>query len=536
MQQAISRQITYQTRFDAGKKTFEILALCSEFFSKLERKLFTDIIKGKNINDLKKEYIKKQQITARQFNSMRLQIEGKIKSAIERQKEQIAELKLRIKGLESSIKKYKSPNKAHQKKRKLFNLRTKLKNLESQTKVKICFGSKKLFNAQFYLKENGFKDFNEWKSKWQESRSSSFFLVGSKDEAAGNQSCQIFNDGDALSLKVRLPNKLSKYGKYLIIRDLKFPYGQKEILETIQTNIQRKLLIKQKNPLSKYIGKAINYRFLKDEKGVRVFVTINQTNESRISKKENGVIGIDINVDHLALVETDRFLNPIKTQSIPLCTYGKNKNQALAIIGDAVSQAVGRATSSQKPLVFEKLDFQKKKTSLKEFSKKRARMLSSFSYKAIINNLKSKAFKSKIETFEVNPAYTSIIGKIKFQKRYGFTTHQAAALTIARRYMQASEKPPHQSFLPDAKGPMRAFFLPARNRKKHLWSYWGKVFGILKAVDVPHFRAAKCRSTSTQLSTCEIKNLENYERDPHRLMSVDKTARSTSLNKSLLHV
>ncbi|MBN2479566.1 MAG: IS200/IS605 family accessory protein TnpB-related protein, partial [Parachlamydiales bacterium] len=295
-------------------------------------------------------------------------------------------------------------------------------------------------------------------------------------------------------------------------------------------------LIKQKNPLHKYYGQAINYRFLKDEKGFRVFITITIEESNWITKKENGIIGIDINYNHLAIVETDRYLNPIKSKRISLSTYGKNKNQALAIIADASVKIITQAIETKKPIVIEELDFQKKKTTLKETSKKYARLLSSFSYKTIINILKSKAFKSKVEIFEVNPAFTSVIGKIKFQKRYGLTAHQAAALTIARRYMNFSEKPPAKSIILNAKGSMRAFFLPVRNRKKHLWTFWGKVFGILKAVDAPHYRATNSRSSGTHMSTCEIETPGNYERDSHTLMFVDKTARSTSLKKSLLHV
>jgi len=152
----------------------------------------------------------------------------------------------------------------------------------------------------------------------------------------------------------------------------------------MENNLQRKELIKQKNDLYKYFGTAMNYRFLKDSKGFRVFVTINLTNNNWVSKKENGLIGIDINANHLALVETDRFLNPIKSIKVSLSTYGKSKNQSLAIIGDAVAQIVNLAKETNKPIVIEQLDFQKKKISLKEPNKKYSRLLSSFSYKAII--------------------------------------------------------------------------------------------------------------------------------------------------------
>jgi len=536
MQQKQFRQITYQTRLEIDNKTEEILSLYAELFSYLEKRLFKELIKEKNLNELKKEYIKKYQITARQFNSLRFQIDGKIKSANEIRKNQILTLKQKIKHLKKVIPKYKNPNKIHQKKRKLYSLELKLQKLENQKKPKICFGTKKLFNKQFHLEENGFKNFEEWKTQWQKARKNSFFIIGSKDETCGNQSAQLFEENSTLSLKIRLPNKFLNYGKYLIIKNINFAYGKKKILEAIEDNLLRKRLSQEKNSSFKYFGRAINYRFLKDKKGFRVFVTITLEESNWISKEENGLIGIDINSDHLALVETDRFLNPIKSKRISLCTYGKNKNQTQAIIGDAISKIVEIAKKTKKPIVIEILDFQTKKTQLKEKNKRYARILSSFSYNKIIETIKSRAFRNKIKVFEVNPAFTSVIGRVKFQKRYGLSSHQAAALTIARRLKQASEKIPHQTFIFDAKGSMSAFFLPERNREKHLWSSWGQVFGLLKAVDALHYRAMNSRSTNTHKSVCEIETLDNYERNSHTLTSVEKTASSTSLKKSLLHV
>ena len=47
--------------------------------------------------------------------------------------------------------------------------------------------------------------------------------------------------------------------------------------------------------------------------------------------------------------------------------------------------------------------------------------------------LKASAFRNGIETYSVNPAFTSIIGNAKFALRYGLTKHHAAALCIAGR-------------------------------------------------------------------------------------------------------
>jgi len=524
------KEITFRSRISKDDESNETLLECAKHLSMVERKLFVDLIKKKNINDIKREYIKKYEITARQFNSCKFVVDGKIKAYKESKKLQIDCLKQKINHIEKKLKKYKDKNKLHQKKRRLFNLKTKLENLQNNDKTKICFGSKKLFRSQFYLEKNGFINFQEWKKTWREKRSSSFFIVGSKDETAGNQTCQIHKEEDSFSLALRLPNKLIKNKKSILIKNLKFTYGQKQIEEAIEDNLQRNRLFKTKNSLYKNFGTAISYRFKKDEKGFEVFVTISLKKPEYISRKDFGVIGIDINSNHLALVETDRSLNPIRTLKIPLNLYGKNKNQSLAIIGDASKEIVNLAIETQKPIVIEKLDFQKKKIALKDTSNRFARMLSSFSYTSIKNHLKSKAFRSKIEVFEVNPSYTTVIGKVKFAKRYGLHNHFAAALTIARRFMNASEKSPRIKNIHvfDAKGSMRAFLLPVRNRKKHLWSFWGKVFGIFKALDAPYFQSRTSRSTSTQMTT-RVTKAENFERNSRSRTSVGRTARSTSL-------
>ena len=147
------------------------------------------------------------------------------------------------------------------------------------------------------------------------------------------------------------------------------------------------------------------------------------------------MIGVDINTNHLALTETDRFGNPIAKKTIPLNLYGKTKEQSLALIGDACAQAVYHAEQTLKPLILENLDFRKKKQSLREtYSPSQSRTLSSFSYQAILTRLKSRAFNKQIQVKQVNPAFTSLIGRIKFARRYGLSIHHAAALCIGRRY------------------------------------------------------------------------------------------------------
>ena len=217
------------------------------------------------------------------------------------------------------------------------------------------------------------------------------------------------------------------------------------------------------------------------------------------TNKDKGVIGIDINTDHLALVETDRFGNPICKKTIPLNLYGKSKEQSLALIGDACAQAVNHAEQTLKPLILEDLDFQKKKQSLRETcTRSQSRMLSSFSYQAVLTHLKSRAFRKQVEVTQVNPAFTSLIGRVKFASRYGLSIHHAAALCIGRRFLNLSEKVPrHLDKIPDGKEAHVALSLPVRNRDKHVWLQWRHLNKKLLAALAAHFRAKRSSSTLT---------------------------------------
>ena len=243
------------------------LTKCSGLLSKVERSLFKDLyLKHKDINELKSSYIKYFNITARQFNSCRIKLEGKIKSYRELLKINTQLLEAKIKKLKKHLKNIKNSEKKHQKKRRLYALEKRLERLQEDTKanrIRICFGSKKLFKKQFFLEENGFSSFAEWKKKWKESRNNSFFLVGSKDETAGNQTCQIIKNEDHFNLHLRLPNCFST--KYITLEKINFSYGKKELLEAIGENEKRKKLKKTKASYS-HFGKALTYLFKKDEK------------------------------------------------------------------------------------------------------------------------------------------------------------------------------------------------------------------------------------------------------------------------------
>jgi IS605 OrfB family transposase len=496
---------TYQTRFPLNSIIREALWACADLSAHIEHSLFADISKGKLPNTLKSTYLIKYGITARQFNALRVKVEGKIASIKELQKMHILELKERIHALEEKISKLqKKPLHAflvHQKKRRLHRLSQRLEQLiqdQEQDKVSLCFGSRKLFHAQFDLAGNDYTTHEAWLTDWRETRTSELFFIGSKEETAGNQTCTAtIEEDNSLTLRIRMPNSLSKFGKYLTIPGITFAYGHQEILTSLIDCRQRQLLAQSKDPSYKQHGQALTYRFKHDKKGWRLFVSTSLPTPEWKSSKDRGVIGVDINLDHLALVETDRFGNPVFKKTVPLNLYGKTREQALALIGDASAEVVAHAEQVLKPLILEELNFQKKKQSLREEqSPSQSRKLSSFSYQAILIHLKSRALSKQIEVKQVNPAFTSLIGRIKFAVRYGLSIHHAAALCIGRRFLNLSEKVPrHLDKIPDGKDSHVALSLPVRNRDKHVWNQWRDLSKKVLAALAAHFLAKRSSST-----------------------------------------
>ena len=481
------KTFTYQTRFKLDELGSSILESCSSLYGSIERGLLRDLLNNLPLNDLKREYIVKYGITARQFNACRVSVEGKISSVKESQKLRIDELKIKLASLEKKLPKIKNKKIIHQKTRSLISMKSRLEKMLTDQKtgrLSICFGGKKLFHKQFHLEENNYSSFELWKKDWVEARNSEFFSLGSKDETSGNQSCTIsVHPEGGFSLRLRLPNSLvNKYGmKYLALPNINFSYGTEKVLEALS------------------LKRALSYRFKKDKKGWRLFISFSREQSPLVTKKSYGSIGIDVNINHLAVTEIDSKGNPIDKKTFPLCTYGKTSDQAKALIGDVCKEIVSFAQERKKPLIVERLDFKKKKTTLKgESSCKMARMLSSFSYSYILENLDRKAFQEGVEYFTVSPAFTSVIGRVKFAQRYGLSTHHAAALCIARRFFQFSEAPPKCPMKIVHKNVQVTCPLPVRNREQHVWKFWVKASKKIKTALAAHFRASPdshyCRS------------------------------------------
>ena len=312
-------------------------------------------------------------------------------------------------------------------------------------------------------------------------------MLGSRDETAGCQLCvaTVADDG-SLTLRLRLPDALvGEQGKYLIIPGVRFKYGHEHLLAALESNAEfarYRLEYGEKAARGTDLGQAVSYRFKRDDKGWRVFVTTQMVEAPVVTDRFRGAIGVDLNVDNLAVCETEASGNYVKAYTVPLVTYGKTQHQAEALIGDAVASVVAYAREAGKPIVLEKLDFRQKKAALEGESRKYSRMLSSFSYAKVKTCFLSRGIRQGVEVYQVNPAFSSIIGWVKFMERYGLSVHQTAALVLARRFLGCSEGIPSLRVVPLGNGVCVAFSVPARKRVKHVWTLWRGVLGQLRPV------------------------------------------------------
>ena len=177
--------------------------------------------------------------------------------------------------------------------------------------------------------------------------------------------------------------KAEEQGKYLVIEGVRFAYGHEQVLAALQSNANYAAYRREHGEnaaRATNLGQAISYRFKRDGKGWRVFVSTRMMDVPVVTDRKRGTIGVDLNADHLAVAETNGSGNYVNAWQVPLVTYGKSTHQAEALIGDAVAGVVQYACEVGKPIVIERLDFRQKKAALEGESRKYSRMLSSFSY------------------------------------------------------------------------------------------------------------------------------------------------------------
>lgn len=497
------------------KALCQLLDDIAALMAKVEHRLYVEAyVKKLSLKSLKPKFCEDYGITARYFNGVSALLAGKVHSALESKKLQAKSLEERIASAKSWLKKtdkkvasltkkiaaeqkrlhprskrskpadgkamaemtrerQRLMAQAHHKKRYMARLEHKLSVVSrdiEQNNPRFCFGSRRLLAERAHLAENGYSSPSQWRKDWDAKRANQFFCIGSHDENTGNVTLTKLPNG-----KMRLgvpPALAAKWGHWVTFDAPRFSYGQEDVDWALVDDA------------------PVDYRFLHRANGLWYLQVIVGVEPAPIGTVAwSGAVGVDLNADHVALGEVDRFGNPVLARSLPVALYKRSKEQVEACLGDVVAEVVGTAKLLGKPVVAERLDFSAKRARLREVGGHRyARMLSGFAYKKFFGLLEARCAKEGVELIGVNPAWTSLVGLVKFAGGYGLTVHQAAAVAIARRGMGPRHKVckcEDKSACDHALVPRglkerlatkarNAPPLPERNRGRHVWSDWNR--------------------------------------------------------------
>ncbi|MBC7475856.1 MAG: hypothetical protein H7263_16355, partial [Candidatus Sericytochromatia bacterium] len=214
--------------------------------------------------------------------------------------------------------------------KKLGRLKTTINRIEkdiNQGKIKICFGTKTLFNQQnitnnilndinnskFNAQSGLFKDHIDWLTSWYDSRSHQFLITGAGEEPSGNQNCNAhLNDKGLFNLRLRLPDNINKNSKdkFLTIKDVDFGKNNfllqsslsSETKEVRILTIAEKIEIKE---LKNTVFELKKARF-KLTKEIRLLKKSNTATDKRILKLDNEIIKLQKEIE----IKSDIFILP----------------------------------------------------------------------------------------------------------------------------------------------------------------------------------------------------------------------------------
>ena len=294
----------------------------------------------------------------------------------------------------------------------------KLHKLEKRMKS-ACFGGRKMFKAQYTT----YDSHEEWKQDYTKKRNKQMIIPGRRQAKYSNNIFYYHIEDEVMCYRVS--SNGVKMNTVIPI-PVSFHHHKDELYRALRmpTNTA---------------GKAVCY-VLTDYGEYFIIQAIIEMEDKEITNTvTNGVIGVDINRDHMALSWIDERGNLIGIKRINYELDKKTTNQRKWILGNVIAELVEYAKEQRKAIVIEDLDFKIKKSQLMYGNKRRNKELSQFSYKQISELLIRKSYFQNIYVAKVNPAYTSYIGKLKYKDSKGITIHTAASYVIGRRGMGYKE-------------------------------------------------------------------------------------------------
>jgi IS605 OrfB family transposase len=293
----------------------------------------------------------------------------------------------------------------------------------------VVFGGKGLFEKLCKNHLTG-KVRERLKRQWREIRQGTLISIGSKVDK-GNRLTRFEDLNGQLHLRITAGNREFIYAK--VLRE---PSNSKDKWITFMA------MFLESWQTQSYFPYTVELKLRDGEVYGSVSFEI-PTPEVKYTK-ENGVIAIDTNASpiHLAIAEVSKTGELLSYQTISLHhLIGLSKNAKDHQEWILAHKIVDLAIEKGKAIAIENL--KKLKRGVRGNGKaKLRRMLHQWNTKKLLQKIKRVAMLKGVEVIEVNPAYTSVIGMLKYAPQLNIDKDIAGAYVIGRRALGFREDMP----------------------------------------------------------------------------------------------
>ena len=420
-----------------------------------------------NKGDLEKLLQSKYKLNSRYAKDAVMKADSIISSQKELVKEYHSNYKSKVKQVKQELKRAKSKQKIHALKTKLDKYQRKLeeyqKHLDEGTIPKVIFGGKENYKARCEGKISN--------QEWKELRNNKFCSRGDKTKKGNLNTRIVLDKEDNIFLRINTSVKKNS-SRYEYIKVPLYLPQKKNLEGEVNGRDYKSMVLKAVNKEKSYYVEVIH----KDNQYF-VHITIEEkTPEIKSANPEQvGIIGIDTNPDGFALTCLDQEGNYKWHKCItnPELTSAKG-NRRTNLCGELAKEVVEFIKNKGYSVAIEDLEFKRNSYGNKKFE----RISHQFVYRKLLTFLERGCKREGIEVIKVNPAFTSIIGKYKYQHQFGISVHNSAALVIGRRALGFNERIPKQLIQVMSSYLNRVKFTKFISSSQ--WSKWGKIDYLIK--------------------------------------------------------
>jgi transposase, IS605 OrfB family, central region len=293
----------------------------------------------------------------------------------------------------------------------------------------VVFGGKGLFEKLCKKHLSG-KAREKLKKQWRELRQGTLVSIGSKSDK-GNRLTRFENLNRQLHLRITTGNR-----EYIFAKVLREPSNSKDKWITFMAMLLESWQTKN------YFAYTVELKLRNGE--VYGSVSFEIPTPKVKYTKENGVIAIDTNASpiHLAIAEVSKTGELVSYQTVNLHhLLGLSQNSKDHQEWILAHQIVDLAIQKGKAIAVENLKKLKKGTRGDGKAALRKR-LHHWNAEKFLQKLKRVAMLKGVEMIEVNPAYTSVIGMLKYAPQLNIDKDIAGAYVIGRRALGFKEDMP----------------------------------------------------------------------------------------------